>query len=91
MVFHGTQLRNTDLPKELMPNKRCCKDMDFCMMFHPYPENVLKLTIMFDLNAIIVTYKGHVTALYQLHPGKEQMLRMQLSWLTQTSVCWGNS
>ncbi|KAK2553146.1 hypothetical protein P5673_025603 [Acropora cervicornis] len=71
--------------KVLIINKRWFKDMDFCMMFHPYLENVLKLTILSDLNVMIVTYKGHVTALYQLHPGKEQMLWMQLSWLTQTS------
>lgn len=62
-------------------------DMDFCMTFHPYPENVLKLKILSDLNVMIFTYKGHVTALYQLHHGKEQMLWMQLSWLMQTSVC----
>lgn len=40
-------------------------------MFHPYPENVLKLTILSDLNIMIVTYKGHATPLYQLHPGKD--------------------
>lgn len=85
------KLRNTDLPKVSMTNKCCFKDMDFRMMFHPYPENLLKLTTLFDLNATIVTYKGHVTALCHLHPGKEQMLWMQLSWLMQTSVCWGNS
>ena len=49
MVFYGTRIKEHKFTKVLIINKRWFKDMDFCMMFHPYLENVLKLTILSDL------------------------------------------
>ena len=58
IVVLGTPAEEHGSGKVLMINNGCFKDVDFCMMVHPFPVSVLKPTVLSD-QTVIVTYKGH--------------------------------
>ena len=58
IVVLGTPAEEQGEGKALMINNGCFKDVDFCMMVHPCPKDVLKPTVLSD-QSVIVTYKGH--------------------------------
>ena len=41
-----------------MINNGCFKDVDFCMMVHPAPHDILK-PVCLSIQSVTVTYKGH--------------------------------
>ena len=58
IVLLGTPAEEEGGGKILMINNGCFKDLDFCMMVHPCPADVLKPSILSEQD-VIVTYKGH--------------------------------
>lgn len=58
IVLLGTPAEEFGGGKILMINNGCFKDLDFCMMVHPCPADVLKPSILSEQD-VIVTYKGH--------------------------------
>ena len=58
IVLLGTPAEEGGGGKVLMINNGCFKDIDFCMMVHPSPVDVLRpKTLARDI--VTVTYKGH--------------------------------
>ena len=58
IVLLGTPAEEAKGGKILMIKNGCFKDLDFCMMVHPSPVDVLKPVILARESATI-TYKGH--------------------------------
>jgi len=58
IVLLGTPAEEERGGKILMINNWCFKDIDFCMMVHPCPADVLK-PVIFARENVVVTYKGH--------------------------------
>ena len=58
IVVLGTPAEEGGGGKILMINNGCFKDIDFCMMVHPSPADVLKPSILARVS-VTVTYKGH--------------------------------
>jgi len=58
IVVLGTPAEEGGGGKILMINNGCFKDIDFCMMVHPSPADVLKPSILARVR-VTVTYKGH--------------------------------
>ncbi|XP_068722624.1 xaa-Arg dipeptidase-like [Montipora capricornis] len=58
IVVFGTPAEEGGGGKALMISNGCFKNVDFCMMVHPSPVDVLKPTIL-ARDAVTVTYKGH--------------------------------
>ena len=60
VVLLGTPAEEQGGGKILMINSGCFKDIDFCMMVHPCPADVLKPSILSEQD-VVVTYKGHAS------------------------------
>ena len=60
IVLLGTPAEEEGGGKILMIDNGCFKDIDFCMMVHPCPADVLKPSILAEQD-VIVTYKGHAS------------------------------
>ena len=58
IVLLGTPAEEGGGGKILMINNGCFKDIDFCMMVHPGPADILKPVIL-ARESVVVTYKGH--------------------------------
>ena len=58
IVVLGTPAEEGGGGKVLMIKNGCFKDLDFCMMVHPCPVDLLKPTIL-ARDSVTVTYKGH--------------------------------
>ena len=58
IVLLGTPAEEGGGGKILLINNGCFKDIDFCMMVHPCPVDVLKPVILAREN-VVATYKGH--------------------------------
>lgn len=58
VVLLGTPAEEGGGGKILMINNGCFKDIDFCMMVHPAPHDVLR-PIALAFTEVTVTYKGH--------------------------------
>ena len=60
IVVFGTPAEEGGGGKILMINNGCFKGVDFCMMVHPSPVDMLKPTIL-ARDKVTVTYKGHAS------------------------------
>ena len=58
IVLLGTPAEEEKGGKILMIDNECFRDIDFCMMVHPCPVDVLKPVIL-ARESVVVTYKGH--------------------------------
>ena len=58
IVVFGTPAEELGAGKALMISSGCFKDVDFCMMVHPCPIDVLKTTVLSE-KTVTVTFKGH--------------------------------
>ena len=58
IIVFGTPAEELGAGKALMINNGCFKDVDFCMMVHPCPVDVLKATVLSE-KSVTVTFKGH--------------------------------
>ena len=58
IVLLGTPAEEGGGGKILMINNGCFKDIDFCMMVHPAPQDILK-PVCLSIQNVTVTYKGH--------------------------------
>lgn len=58
IAVFGTPAEEFGGGKILMIDNGCFKDVDFCMMVHPCPVDVLKATIVSG-HSVTVTFKGH--------------------------------
>ena len=58
IVLLGTPAEEGGGGKILMIENGCFKDIDFCMMVHPCPIDLLK-PVHLAISTVTVTYKGH--------------------------------
>ena len=58
IILLGTPAEEGGGGKILMINNGCFKDIDFCMMVHPAPKDLLKPVVL-AFKGVTVTYKGH--------------------------------